>query len=154
MRWKVPPKIKIYEALGCIADSRIEINGNEAKVFSSSRKKYYNVTYDGKDAIMCNDNGSYYVGYLGYPAIAFLMMKGSIEYNPEVARFLKDIKWKDINTKFQSDYEKTELYVLEFAKEKGFDVNRLREEVDKIFEQVKELNLNLLGEKTKPPQGY
>lgn len=33
MKWKIPPKIKIYEALGCIADKRIEINGNDGKVF-------------------------------------------------------------------------------------------------------------------------
>ena len=78
MRWKNPPKIKVYEALGCIADNRIEVNENEAKVYSSSREKYYTVKYD-RNSIMSNDNGSYWVGYLGYPSIALLMKKRNCE---------------------------------------------------------------------------
>jgi len=59
-----PPLIKIYEALGAIADQRIELIQGlfvEAKVYSSSREKYYTVTYDAANkAIMLNDNGSYW----------------------------------------------------------------------------------------------
>ncbi|MFZ1075166.1 MAG: hypothetical protein WAN50_02225 [Minisyncoccia bacterium] len=36
MKWKKPPVIKIYEALGAVADGRIEVDGNAAKVYSSS----------------------------------------------------------------------------------------------------------------------
>jgi hypothetical protein len=32
MKWKEPPIIKIYEALGAVADDRVEVEGNSAKV--------------------------------------------------------------------------------------------------------------------------
>ena len=154
MKWKIPPKIKIYEALGCIADKRIEINEKEAKVFSSSRGKFYSIKYDGKNSIMCNDNGSYWAGYLGYPSIAFLMLKGRIKYDPTFTEALRDIKWKDVNVKFKNDYEKTEAYVLKITKERGSDTIKLKAEANNIFEQVKMLNMHFLGEKTLPPSGY
>ena len=47
MKWAIPPKIKIYEALGCMGDKRIEVSENTGKVFSSSRGKYYTVNFDG-----------------------------------------------------------------------------------------------------------
>ena len=69
-----PPTMKIYEALGAVADKRLEITGNTAKVYSSSKGKFYTVTYDSAtNAIMSNDNACYFVGYLGYPAIAYLL---------------------------------------------------------------------------------
>jgi hypothetical protein len=37
MKWRHPPLIKIYEALGAIADGRVEVNGMTAKVYSSTR---------------------------------------------------------------------------------------------------------------------
>jgi len=154
MKWKTPPKIKIYEALGCIGDKRIKSEDNGAKVFSSSRGKFYSIEYDGLNAIMCNDNGSYWVGYLGYPSIAFLMLKGKIKYNPKFTDTLKDIAWKDINVKFKNDYEKTEAHILEIIGKKELDTSELLKDVENIFEQIEELNLDLLGEKTKPPSGY
>lgn len=154
MKWKIPPIIKIYEAIGCIADKRIEVHGNKAKVFSSSLEKYYTVEFDGKNKIMCNDNGSYYMGYLGYPAIAFLMMNGKITYNEKIAEWLKGIKWKDVNVRFRNDYKKTGNYIFGVVEKAGNDVGRLKEEAERVFKQVKELELELLGEKTKPPEGY
>lgn len=42
MKWKLPPKIKVYEALGCVVDGRVELVGeHEARVYSSSRGKSY-----------------------------------------------------------------------------------------------------------------
>jgi hypothetical protein len=155
MKWKLPPKIKIYEALGCIADQRIEITENEAKVYSSSRNKFYVVKYDAeKNAIMANDNGSYWVGYLGYPSIAFLMLKGIIKYNDKFTSALKDIKWKDINTQFKNDFEKTEEYIKGIMVEKGFQQEEFNAEIEQISEQIKKLNLEKLGKRIAPPQGY
>ena len=100
MQWKIPPLIKIYEALGCIGDKRLEIKENLGKVYSSSRGKFYSINYDkNSNSIMCNDNGSYYIGYLGYPAIAYLMKIGELGFSEKYAESLKGIHWKDLNTK-------------------------------------------------------
>lgn len=155
MKWKLPPKIKIYEALGAIADGRLEIEGNEGKAYSSSRGKFYTISYDPeKGAIMVNDNASFYRGYLGYPAIAFLMQKGVIKFNPVYAEALKGIAWKDINTKFKNDFDKTGEYVYGLLKEKGISVEEFLREVENIYGQLEKLNPSLLGPKVKPPEGY
>lgn len=155
MKWKLPPRIKIYEALGCLGDRRIKIENNEAQVMSSSRGKSYTVKYSPeKNAIMSNDNGSYWAGYLGYPSIAFLMAKGVIRYDPGCAEALKDIEWKGINVKFRNNFEKTEGYVIELLVERGFEPERLTAEIDRIFRQIETLNIEKLGPRVKPPKGY
>ena len=112
MKWKRPPLNKVYEALGAVGDDRIKIDGNTAKVYSSSGNKFYDVTYDpDKNAIMANDNGSYWVGYLGYPSIALLLAKEIITYDHQLADYLKGFAWKDINQKFKNDFDKTDAYI-------------------------------------------
>jgi len=70
----MPPKVKIYEALGAVADGRVVVGNDNGEVSSSSGNKKYVVRWDAKNkAIMTNDNGTYWQGYLGYPAIAYLM---------------------------------------------------------------------------------
>ena len=157
MEWVVSPKRKhVYEALGCISDNRIELDlNNGAKVYSSSRNKFYNVTFDPKNnAIMCNDNTSYYTDTLSYPCIALLLTKGIISYNPIFTQWLKGIKWKDINQKFKNDYNKTEAYVGELMGERDLSFDELNKEVDNINEQLFKLKVKMLGKKVKPPVGY
>ena len=152
-KWKHPPVIKIYEALGAIADERIKVSGNSAKVFSSSGKKFYTVNYDPlARSIMADDNGSYWKGYLGYPAIAFLMKTGIVSFDAEAAKFLVGIKWKDINQKFKNDFDRTLEYILtpKTLQEKKIMVDL----ADKIYAELVRLDLSMLGKKTKPPTGY
>lgn len=155
MKWDLPPKIKIYEALGAVADGRIEVEGDSAKVYSSSKGKFYTVTYDAsQNAIMCNDNASYWKGYLGYPAIAVLMVKGILAYDKKFSEALKGILWKDINAIFKNDFDKTQEYVDNLVTVKSLSLTDFHDEVDAIFEQIKKLDLDLLGTKVRPPQGY
>ncbi len=155
MKWKLPPKIKIYEALGAIGDGRIEMGNNSAKIFSSSGNKFYTVYYDpSAKAIRANDNGSYWQGYLGYPSIAFLMKIGAIKYDPIYAEALRGIVWKDINTKFKNDFDKTLEYVHQNMKINGRSLDDFLKEIEDIYSQIKEMNLNQLGKRTKPPLGY
>jgi|GEM_PF-4885943 len=59
--WDTPPLIKIYEALGVIADDRIKIDENGiGKVFSSSKNKFYTVIR----LIRSNMMKYFYLGYL------------------------------------------------------------------------------------------
>lgn len=153
MKWKQPPIIKVYEALGAVSDGRMEIEGNTAKVYSSSRGKFYDVIYDPeKRAIMANDNGSYFQGYLGYPAITFLLATGVLPFNPELADLLKGLAWKDINTKFKNDFPKTLLWIEErLGSEKSA---QLAAYAGNISGTVAHMDLEMLGPKVKPPQGY
>lgn len=153
--WKLPPLIKVYEALGSIADGRIEIEGNSAKVYSSSRGKFYEVNYDpAANSIMCNDNGSYWQDYLGYPAIAYLLLSGIIPYSKAQTLLLKNIKWKEINTKYKNDWEKTQNYCDNLVVERGGDIKTLKIEVSRIHKYLAENIFTQLGLKTKPPKGY
>ncbi len=155
MKWKLPPPIKIYEALGVIADGRIEADGNGAKVYSSSRNKFYTVMYAAdKQQIMANDNGSYWQGNLGYPSIAFLMYIGAVHFNPLYAEALKGIAWKDINTRFKNDFNKTVAHIHVLLQERGVSIEDFLKEVKDIQGQIEVLNLSLLGKRTKPPAGY
>lgn len=153
MEWKLPDKTKIYEALGAVADNRVIVDGNSAKVYSSSRNKFYNVTYDpNKKAIMSNDNSSYYKGELGYPSIAFLMMVNKLSYDEEIGSVLKDIHWKDINQKFKNDFKKALDYILSLKTEQ--EKLRLDNLVNKVYKEVEKSNFVYLGEKIFPPEGY
>lgn len=155
MKWKVPPRIKIHEALGAIGDKRVEINGNTAKVHSSSGNKFYTVQYGSeKHTIMSNDNGSYWKGYLGYPAISFLMLIGKVPYMEEQAKALAGIHWKDINTKFKNDFNKTLAYIHDVQKKKEINVEELEKEIDEIFTHLSKNLPSILGKKMKPPEGY
>lgn len=153
MKWKHPPVPKIYEALGTVVDGRIELNGDTAKVFSSSGQKFYEVQYDpAENAIMANDNASYWQGYLGYPAIAMLFKLGVLEYKPEMAELLKGIAWKDLNQKFKNNFEKTVAHIEESMSDE--DREKLHAYTSQIDKDIKKLNLSLLGNKVKPPEGY
>ena len=139
----MPPRIKILEALGTIADKRIEIKKNTAKVQSSMKEKSYAVTFDGKNAITSNDNGSFYKGYLGYPSIAFLMLKAILPYDEKIAESLKDIKWKEMNEKFK-DYSKVEQIIKVKVARSRVKQNQLDEFIRKVLDKLNELKLEKL----------
>jgi hypothetical protein len=153
--WKLPPIIKVYEALGALADKRIEVTGNTGKIYSSSGNKFYTVTYDPKTkSIMCNDNGSYWAEYLGYPAIAYLLKTEVIPYNPGLVNLLKDIMWKDLNQSFKNDFVKTEKYCKNLVVQRGGNLPALQSEIEHIHKYLEDHPLSLLGPKVKPPSGY
>lgn len=156
MEWKEAPLIKIYEALGSIADDRVKIEGNAAKVYSSSGNKYYDVIYDpDQNAITANDNASYWVGYLGYPSICFLLKKGLVPYDPKLVEYLKGFMWKDINQKFKNDFVKTQAYIDEQVVAKyGIDLEGFHRQLEEVWRKINDLHLKKLGQTAAPPQGY
>ncbi|MDP3964199.1 MAG: hypothetical protein Q8Q20_00885 [bacterium] len=155
MRWKLPPKIKIYEALGCLADGRLIMVKGEQRVYSSSRNKYYTVVFNKeKNAIASNDNTSFWQGYLGYPAIAYLMSIGELPYDVTLSNTLRKIPWKDMNTRNSNDFSKTQQEVDMLVAQRGVDPKELHRFVDTVFEALEEKRLTRLGKKQSPPQGY
>ena len=154
--WKTPPLIKVYEALGAVADGRIEeTSESTATVSSSSGNKNYDVSIDiSIGSIMTNDNGSYWQGYLGYPAIAYLMHKGLLHYKSSHAEALKSVPWKDWNQKNKNDFEQTLVQVNDLVKERGVDPDELKNGCEEILAQLESLKLTKLGKRQKPPTGY
>ena len=154
--WKIPPPIKVYEALGCIADKRIVEEEDEIRVYSSSRNKFYTIEYDEKNnAIVSNDNGSYYVGYLGYPAIAYLMLKGKISFNEEYSNILKKIAWKDLNTKYNHNYFIVEEYIhKEYLEKHNIKIKEFKTFVEEVLKEIETLQLQKLPFSSPPSKEY
>ena len=140
--FKIPPKIKVLEALSAIGDKRIKLNGDKAIVLSSEKDKEYKVYYyPEKNAAWSTDNGTRFRKYVGYPIISFLMLKGVLPFNKKFANALKGIKWKEINDKFKRDYDKTMEYAYNIANKKGVDIKKLKEFVDETIKKLKDLKL-------------
>ncbi len=148
MKYLPPHRIKILEALGVIADNRIQ----DDKVYSSSGNKFYTVNYR-ENKIYSNDNSSYWQNKLGYPCIAYLMSIKKLSYNQEYANALKSIKWKDLNQLYKNDFDKTLNQILNQIKGK-INIDELNNYINEVLEEIKNLNLELLEPKTKPPEGY
>lgn len=155
MKWQTPPVIKIYEALGAVVDGRVQVDGNTAKVYSSSGKKYYDVIFDpAQNAITSNDNGSYWKGYCGYPSLVLLFILDVLPINQDFAESLKGIAWKDINTKFKNDFSQTEEYVRSIMKEHGINLEEFDVFAKDIITKINELGLEKLASNAKPPKEY
>ena len=155
--WTTPPDIKIYEALGSVADKRVQLTDDKkgAQVYSSSGNKYYTVSYDpDAKALMVNDNGSYWKGYLGYPAIAYLMMIEVLPYNESYGAALSGIPWKDINQKHKNNFEKTKEDIHAILEKKSMDMKEFTTFVSSVLSEIETLHLVHLGKKQKPPSGY
>jgi len=157
MYWTNPHVSKIYEAIGAIGDNRIEIieEVNQAKMYSSSKNKFYTVTWnDDLTKMMSNDNSAFFVGQLSYPIISILMLKNKIKYEHNLEGILSDIKWKDINKSFKNDFNKTVKFVLNDLKSKGQNTDFVILEINKVAEQIAHLKIERLGKRVKPPKGY
>lgn len=162
--WKTPPTIKIYEALGCIADWRLEIDGSWGRVYSSSRGKFYTIRCDrATHAIMCNDNGSYYKDYLGYPAIAYLMHIWELGFVESYAQALKNIHWKDIIVAHDRNkwvgvpdynFDAVIVEIDSLLQQRSVNIEEFRDFVARTMEQIRIAPWNVLGEKELPPKGY
>jgi hypothetical protein len=133
--WKMPPLIKVYEALGAIGDGRVhEKGGRAAEVVSSDRSKTYRVevSADGRE-VSSNDNASYWQGYLGYPGVAVMLARGFLSARVETTRALAGIPWKEINRRFKNDYERTTAEVARIVAERGGNFDAIRAEAESIL---------------------
>lgn len=138
--WKLPDKIKVLEALGAIVDDRLKINqkNQTATCLSSDKSKTYQVKYDLKhQAITSNDNSAHWQGKLGYPAIAVLMSLHELSKNDKIADAIKNIPWKELNSKFNNDYQKTLAVVYTIAKSKEVSEKEINDFMEQVMEEIK-----------------
>ncbi len=136
---KLPPKAKIYEAYTCIADNRIEMKENEATVTSSDNKKTYQIKWKDED-YSSTDNATFWQGYPGYPVLAVLMLQNKLNYKKEIANLFANINWHALNEKYKRDYDAAIEEVLNTIK---YDQKLIKEETDKIYEELKNMTINI-----------
>jgi hypothetical protein len=150
--WKMPPPIKVYEALGAIGDGRVRIeDDHRALVTSSEGDKTYEVELsDHGREISSNDSASYWQGYLGYPAIAVLLIRGLYRAPANVIDALAGIPWKEINRRFKNDYEQTLAEVNKTVEASGHDPDAIAIEVESIIEALRKL-APMRGRRRRPP---
>lgn len=151
--WKMPPIIKVYEAIGTIGDGRVRIiDEQRATVGSSDGSKSYDVEWspDTRE-LSANDNASYWRGYLGYPAIAVLIARNVLKVRTEAADALRGIPWKELNRRFRNDYTKTLAAVDEHLSERNIDPADVRKQCEVL---LKELNAYapIHGTRRRPPR--
>jgi len=150
--WKMPPPIKIYEALGAIGDGRVRLEDeHRALVTSSQGDKTYEVQIsdDGRE-ISSNDNASYWQAYLGYPPVAVLLIRGLYRPPANVIDALAGIPWKEINRRFKNDYDATIAEVNRIAEASGHDPDAIASEVESILEALRAF-APMRGKRRRPP---
>ena len=140
LRW--PPKIKVLEAAGAIADERIKlIDDNHALITSSTGERTYVVYVDLEKREACStDNGTVYRGYVGYPILSLLMLKGILTYDERIGKALKGIPWKELNEKFKK-YDLVLEEIKKIASEKGVPPEELEAYKEEVYSQVRRLRL-------------
>ncbi len=142
MKLRLPPRIKILEALGAIGDGRIHVlDEKRARVVSSDRTREYNVYADLEHRLVySDDNGTRFRNYVGYPIIAFLMLKGVLPFDKRLAEALRGIPWRELNERFKS-YATVESIVKRVAKERGVDPRELDEFIAEVMDKLKSMEL-------------
>jgi hypothetical protein len=151
--WKMPPLVKVYEAIGAIGDRRVTLeNDHRANVLSSDGSKTYLVEIDDNGRVISsNDNASYWQGYLGYPAIAVVLLRGLYHLREEVISALSGIPWKELNTRFRNDYARTIAEVMKRAQKNGADPAAIAAEAEAVLGALREL-APLRASRRRPPR--
>ncbi len=148
---KLPPKIKIIEALSAVADNRIlveDLLSKEWKCYSASSPwKVYKVLYNEKEnTISSNDSWSTNQWFLWYPAIAFLLKIWKIKYDDSILKMVKEIDRVNIKEKVRKDYESWYRLILWNLHMQWYNVDYFISQVDNIYNQISELKLKHLIE--------
>jgi hypothetical protein len=139
--WEMPPLIKIYEALGAVADGRVRIDDEtHARVSSSDRASEY-VVESSEDwhEVSSSDNASYWQGYLGYPAVAVLIARGFFSPQKETLAALAAVAWKELNRRHKGDYSKTISEVQQRILERGYHPEAVEAEARELLAALRVL---------------
>jgi len=150
MYLRSPPKIKVLEALSTIVDKRIKLlNDNYAEVTSSDGSRKYIVYVDLEHNEACStDNGTMLRGYIGYPIIAMLMLKGKLPVNKVIANALKGINWRELNEKYKK-YSIVEEHIKEIVSRRGVNPQLVDMFKERVYVLVKRLKFKLNPEKCR-----
>lgn len=148
---KMPPIEKIHEAYSAIADARVRLEDNSAKVLSSDHSKAYTVQWNNS-IYSSNDSASYWQGYPGYPIIAVLMLQGKLSLDETIAGTFKGINWKKLNAEHQANYTAAVSVIMEEFQQKGIECTKIHNEIEKVYEQLRELDIKTKRSALRPPR--
>lgn len=142
---RLPPRIKILEALSAIADGRIKaLDDKEAEVISSDGQRTYRVYLDlARGLAYSDDNGTKYRGYIGYPIVAFMMLKGALPVDNELKDALRGIPWRRLNEQYKKYDVVIEVVKRELSR-KGIDPSRVDRYIHEVVEKLRAIKLELI----------
>lgn len=148
---KMPPREKIHEALGAIADGRVKMTDNEAVVTSSGGGKRYVVKWAG-DEFSANDSATYWQLYPGYPIIAVLLLLNRLPLRSDIAEHFSGIDWSELNRKHKRKYDKAVAEVILGLREKGVDVAAIEGYIAEVYSVLDGMNLAIKRGALRPPK--
>lgn len=138
----LPPRIKVLEAAGAVAGGRVRvISDNEAEVKASEGDRVYRVFTDlNLGVVSSDDNGTIYRNYVGYPIVAFMMIRGNLPYDSDIGETLKDVKWRTLNEQYKS-YRIVESIIKDRLRTKGISERRVNQFIRNVLEKLSEYSL-------------
>ncbi|GAB6147528.1 hypothetical protein [Stetteria hydrogenophila] len=150
----LPPRIKVLEAAGAIADGRVVITRRRnglvvARVLSSEpppgekRREYKVIILRANREVFrvySDDNGTRWRSYVGYPIIAVLMLEGVLPRRPDIEEALKGLKWRELNEKYKR-YAIVERIALSRAESKGIPSSEVNEFVSDVMSRLSGLRV-------------
>ncbi len=136
---RMPPRIKVLEALGAIADGRVEvINDREAVVKSSDGTRTYRVYIDvSRREVDSTDNGTVHRGYVGYPIISFLMIKRLLPINEGLMQSLRGIPWRKLNEEYRNYAKVMEVII----KDRGLNEVEVNRYIEQVLSMLRRMGL-------------
>lgn len=144
MELRLPPRIKVLEALGAVVDGRVRLVGEgRCEVVSSEGDRTYTVVVEGGFAYS-DDNGTVYRGYVGYPIVACLMAGGRLPVDAELGEKLRGVPWRRLNEL----YRRYEDVLRHIYRERGVDRERAEAYIAEVLRRLGAMRLRF-----KPPGG-
>lgn len=150
--WTRPPRGKLLKAFSTIADGRVVDDSDHQAGVISSTGKHYVVEYDAsKNAIVSNDGGSFFRGYLNYPMIAYLMKRRKLPRDKRVWSWFAGLNYHVLSRDHQRDYVAIEREILrKSGHDSSRDVERLNRYVADVYRAIGERNLARLPSNKLP----
>jgi hypothetical protein len=136
---RLPPRIKVLEALGAVVDGRVRLVGEgRCEVVSSEGDRVYNVVVEG-GFVYSNDNGTLYRGYVGYPILACLMAEGKLPIDAELGEKLRGVPWRRLN----EQYKRYEEVLRHIYAGRGIERERAEAYIDAVLRRLAAMRLRL-----------
>jgi hypothetical protein len=136
---RLPPRIKVLEALGAVVDGRVRLVGEgRCEVVSSEGDRVYNVVVEG-GFVYSNDNGTLYRGYVGYPILSCLMAEGKLPTDAQLGEKLRGVPWRRLN----EQYKRYEEVLVRVLAERGIERERAEAYIDAVLRRLAAMRLRL-----------